>query len=75
MICNRKNQKPLIDYFIQGRQKHFSVIYLSQSFYGCPKNIRLNCSHFCIYNFTSSNKQNAISRELGVQKDKYQKSN
>ena len=44
-ICD-KNQKPLIDYFIQGRHKNCSVIYLSQSFYKTPKDIRLNCSHY-----------------------------
>ena len=54
-FVTEKNQKPLIDYFIQGRHKNCSVIYLSQSFYGCPKNIRLNCSHFWLYNFPSSN--------------------
>ena len=31
-ICD-KNQEPLIDYFIQGRHKNCSVIYLSQSLY------------------------------------------
>ena len=41
-ICD-KNQKPLIDYFIQGRHTNCSVIYLSQSFYKTPKDIRLNC--------------------------------
>ena len=35
-ICE-KNQKPLIDYFIRGRHKNCSVIYLSQSFYKTPK--------------------------------------
>ena len=39
-ICD-KNQKPLIDYFIQGRHNNCSVIYLSQSFYKTPKDIRL----------------------------------
>ena len=37
-ICD-KNQKPLVDYFIQGRHKNCSVIYLSQSFYRTPKDI------------------------------------
>ena len=69
-VCD-KNQKPLIDYFIRGRHKNCSVIYLSQSFYGTPKNIRLNCSHFCIYDFPSSNERNLISRELGVNKEDY----
>ena len=69
-VCE-KNQKPLIDYFIRGRHKNCSVIYLSQSFYGTPKDIRLNCSHFCIYEFPSSNERNLISRELSVDKEQY----
>ena len=69
-VCD-KNQKPLIDYFIRGRHKNCSVIYLSQSFYGTPKDIRLNCSHFCVYEFPSSNERNLISRELGVDKEQY----
>ena len=63
-FVTEKKQKPIIDYFIQGRHKNCAVIYLSQSFNGCPKDIRLNCSPFCIYNFPSSNEQNLISREL-----------
>ena len=69
-VCD-KNQKPLIDYFIRGRHKNCSVIYLSQSFCGTPKDIRLNCSHFCVYEFPSSNERNLISRELGVDKEQY----
>ena len=35
-VCE-KNQRPLIDYSIQGRHKNCSVIYLSQSYYKTPK--------------------------------------
>ena len=38
-FVTEKNQKPLIDYYIQGRHKNCSLIYLSQSYYRCPKNI------------------------------------
>ena len=69
-VCE-KNQKPLIDYFIRGRHKNCSVIYLSQSFYRTPKDIRLNCSHFCLYDFPSSNERSLISRELGVNREDY----
>ena len=71
-ICD-KNQKPLIDYFIQGRHKNCSVIYLSQSFYKTPKDIRINCSHHVSYDFPSSNERNMISREFNVTKDQYTK--
>ena len=47
-VCE-KNQKPRVDYFIGGRHKNCSVIYLSQSYYLTPKDIRLNCSHFIFF--------------------------
>lgn len=71
-VCE-KNQNPLIEYFIRGRHKNCSVIYLSQSFYKTPKDIRLNCSHFCIYDFPSINERNMICRETGIPKDSNQK--
>ena len=69
-VCD-KNQRQIIDYFIQGRHKNCSVIYLSQSFYKTPKDIRLNCSHYCLYEFPSSREANRISSELGVDKEVY----
>ena len=71
-VCE-KNQREIVDYFIQGRHKNCSVIYLSQSFYKTPRDIRLNCSHYCIYDFPSSRERNMISSELGVEKEKYKK--
>ena len=46
-LCEKRNR--LIDYFIGGRNKNCSVIYPSQSFFKTPKDTRLNCSHFCLY--------------------------
>ena len=71
-VCE-KNQRQIVDYFIQGRHKNCSVIYLSQSFYKTPRDIRLNCSHYCIYEFLSSRERNMISSELGVDKEKLKK--
>ena len=71
-VCE-KNQREIVNYVIQGRHKNCSVIYLSQSFYKTPRDIRLNCSHYCIYDFPSSRERNVISSELGVDKEKYRK--
>ena len=71
-VCE-KNQRDIIDYFIQGRHKNCSVIYLSQSFYKTPKDIRLNCSHYCIFEFPSARERNMISSELGFDKEKFKK--
>ena len=66
-----KNPRQLIDYFRQGRHKNCSVIYLSQSFYKTPKDIRSNCSHYCVYEFPSSRERSMISGELGVRKEEF----
>ena len=71
-VCD-KNQKPLVDYFIRGRHKNCSVIYLSQSYYKTPKDIRLNCSHFCIYEFPSVNEKSLLCRENNIPKELYEK--
>ena len=71
-VCD-KNQKPLVDYFIRGRHKNCSVIYLSQSYYKTPKDIRLNCSHFAIYEFPSANERSLICRENSIPKELYEK--
>ena len=67
------NQKPIIDYFIGGRHKNCSPIYLSQSFFNTPKSVRLNCSHFCIGDFPTKREQQTIASELGVSSEQYKK--
>ena len=71
-VCE-KNQRQIVDYFIQGRHKNCSVIYLSQSFYKTPRDLRLNCSHYRIYEFPSSRERNMIASELGIDKEKLNK--
>jgi len=64
LVCE-SNQNSIINYFINGRHRKCSVIYLTQTYYKVPKNIRDNCSHFCIFNFLlRENKQ--IADELGI---------
>ena len=69
-VCE-KNRKPLIEYFIRGRHKNCSVIYLSQSHYLTPKDISLNCSRFCIFDSPSAAETNRRSKEVNVNKNKF----
>ena len=50
-----------------------SSIYLSQSYYGTHKTIRLDWTHHCIFEFPSRNEQDMICRELGISKSHYQR--
>ena len=67
-----KNQDRLIEYFIRGRNKNCSVIYLSQSFYKTPKDIRLNCSHFCLFDAQTKRERREICNELYVNSEQYE---
>ena len=66
-VCD-KNQTKLIDYFMQGRHKNCSVIYLSQSFFKTPLEIRKGCTHYCLYEPLSSGDATRISSDLGINK-------
>ena len=63
-----KNQKPLMKYFISGRHKNCSVIYLSQSYFKTPNDIRLNCSRFCLFEFPSKREVSLMCNENNVDK-------
>ena len=64
LVCE-SNQNAIINYFINGRHRNCSVIYLTQTFYKVPKNIRDNCSHFCILAFLPKENKRIVD-ELGV---------
>ena len=67
LVCE-SNQKSIINYFINGRHRNCCVIYLTQTFYKVPKNIRDNCSHFCIFKFLPRENKR-IADEIGVDYD------
>ena len=72
-----KNDSEIRSYFTNSRNKNCSFIYLSQSFHTTYKTIRLqvNCTHHCIFEFPSSNEQNLICRELGINKNDSKETN
>ena len=67
LVCE-SNQNSIINYFINGRHRNCCVIYLTQTFYKVPKNIRDNCSHFCIFRFLPKENKR-IADEIGVDHD------
>ena len=69
-VCEKEIKK-LLDYFMQGRNKSCSVLYLSQSFFDTPKCIRINCTHYILYDCPSKPEITRICNEFGVTKDQY----
>ena len=48
-MLNDKTFYPIvIDLFIRGRKLKISLVYITQSCFVTPKNIRLNCTHYFI---------------------------
>ena len=70
-LCE-KNQDRLIECFNRGRNRNFSVIYLSQSFYKTPKDIRLNCSHFCLFDAQTKRERRETWNELYINSEQYE---
>ena len=68
-----KKQGDIINYFIHGRHKNCCVIYLSQSYYKTPKDIRLNCSHYIIFESSSKRENEAICNEQWLDKEAYKR--
>lgn len=69
--AGKEEQRVISEYFTQGRHKRCSVIYLSQSYYRTPKDVRLNCTHFCIFAIPSSRERGSILSDLGVTREQY----
>ena len=67
-VCE-KNQNDIKNYFMLGRHKHCNVIYLSQSYYKTPKDIRINCSHYIIFESPTKRETEAICNEHRIDKE------
>ena len=48
MIHNKKLNLIVTKLFIRGRKLNISLVFITQSYFKVPKDVRLNTSHFCI---------------------------
>ena len=66
-VCkDKKVQNEITKYFIQGRHKNCCVIYLSQSYYKTPKDIRINCSHYILFESPGKRENDMICNEQNI---------
>lgn len=69
-VMTEKKDQPLIEKaFSWGRHCSASIFYISQSFFAIPKNIRLNCSHYCIFPVGDSSEIDRIHGKLATNID------
>ena len=48
MISNKKVNPLVTELFIRGRKHNVSIIFITQSYFKVPKEVRLNTTHFFI---------------------------
>ena len=48
MLSNKKLNPIITELFIRGRKLNISLVFITQSLFAVPKNIRLNSSHYFI---------------------------
>ena len=48
MINNNKLNPVVTELFIRGRKLNISIVFITQSYFKVPKDVRLNCLHFFI---------------------------
>lgn len=47
--CDKDAMQVIQEYFIRGRKKNCTVVFITQSYYAVPKIIRLNCQYFIFF--------------------------
>ena len=63
MLRNKKRNPIEIELFIKERKLNISLVFISQSCFAVPKNIRLNSAHYFQTN-KSFNKSHLIIRQI-----------
>ena len=48
MINNKKLNPIVTELFIRGRKRNISIVFITQSYFKVPKDVRLNSTHFFI---------------------------
>ena len=48
MITNKKLNPEVTELFVRGRKLNISIVFITQSYFKVPKDVRLNSTHFFI---------------------------
>jgi hypothetical protein len=70
LVLERDPTNKIGNAFVRGRHHGASVFYLSQTFFGIPRKIRLNTNYYAIFNLPSLTEITRIHREIAGDLDK-----
>ena len=69
MLSNKKLKPIVTEFFIRGRKLKISLVFLSQSYFAVPKNIRLNSTHYFIMKISNKREHQQIAFILSLDID------
>lgn len=72
MVLEKDPTNKIGNAFVRGRHHNASVFYLSQTFFGIPRKIRLNTNYYAIFNLPSLTEIKRIQSEIASDLDKKQ---
>ena len=61
MINNKKLNPIITELFIRGRGLNISIVFITQSYFKVPKDVRLNSTHFFIMNIPNKRELQQIA--------------
>ena len=61
MINNKKSNSIVTELFIRGRKLNISLVFITQSYFKVPKDVRLNTTHFFIMKVFNKRKRQQIA--------------
>ena len=61
MINNKKLDSVVTELFIRGRTRNISIVFIMQSYFEVPKDVRLNSTHFFIMKITNKRELQQIA--------------
>ena len=61
MINNKKLNPIITEFFIRGRKLNISIVFITQSYFKVPKDVRLNSAHFFILKIPNKRKLQQIA--------------
>ena len=70
MIYNKKLNSIVTELFIRGRKLNISLVFITQSYFKVPKDVRLNTSHFLLQKFIIKEKFNKLQQTIHQTNDK-----
>ena len=60
MLCNKKFNLIVTELFIRGRKLNISLVFITESYFAVPKNIRLNSTHYFLIKIRSKRERHQI---------------